>query len=666
MSNRLRRGWAEMAYWALWGVAVVLYLAWPLTHLGTYAWSNDEGLYVQRAALANAGYPLYTEILFNKPPLFVWILQAAFRVAGRTLAVARLTSLCTTLLGFIALGAVSRLLWGRWAGLASVALLLGLPEVPARAHAVMSDLPAMAFALVALATMLSYRWSGRRIWAALSGAALAASLLIHPLLIYMALPLTAVLFLPSPGQAVNHRTGRPAWLGAGIFLGVGIALGLLVLAAIDRRAFFTWAFHHNVNSVGTNIEFAGPGKDQMIAYLKQRWPLVWLALLGTAALLQEPARRIGLLIAVAWLVATGVTLAAWSPVWKHYMLFLALPLVVVAGGGLAHAGRWAVEKGQRRDQRWWLRTAVTTVMLTGVAAFAAQAFIEPMPQPEGGPEWSPDQLAARAFLENAATPDGFVVTDNALLAFTAGRLVPPALTEASYRHIRLGYLTSQHLVESVLCYKTPAVLFATGRLDLLPPFEHWVSIMASERRDFGRMRAYRLNLPTNGPGAIAARLDGGVTLSGYSLSGDGLRAGDALTVTLFWSAEGPIVEDYTVFVHLVDEAGRLWGQHDGTPLMGAYPTGQWPENLLLPDPHAIAIDPGTPPGGYAVFVGLYRRPSLDRVPAYTPDGSRWPDDRIELAEVNILHPSLTSDPTCPPPLVGGIISQAQILPGGDL
>jgi hypothetical protein len=113
-------------------------------------------------------------------------------------------------------------------------------------------------------------------------------------------------------------------------------------------------------------------------------------------------------------------------------------------------------------------------------------------------------------------------------------------------------------------------------------------------------------------------------------------------VTLFWSTETPIVEDYTVFVHLVDGTGQLRAQHDGIPLMGAYPTSQWPQNLLVPDPHAIPVGPNAPPGQYTVFVGLYHRPSLDRLPAFTADGSRWPDDRIELANVTILGPALAS------------------------
>jgi hypothetical protein len=271
----------------------------------------------------------------------------------------------------------------------------------------------------------------------------------------------------------------------------------------------------------------------------------------------------------------------------------------------------------------------------GAVIFVAQRCGERMPQPEGGPEWSSDRLAARAFLEATTPPDGFVLTDDPLLAFTAGRLVPPALTEASYKQIRLGYVTTEDLVESTLNYRAQVVLFATGRLALLPAYENWVATMATGRRSFGPLRAYSLDVPSSAPYAAVSHLGDDFALDGYALSGDELQPGGTLTVTLFWRHTGSVADDYTVFVHLVDEDDHMWGQHDGPPLMGAYPTGHWAERLLLPDPHPLVVSPEAPPGRYRLAVGMYRQPSLERLPALRPDGRRWPDDRILLAELHL-------------------------------
>jgi len=652
MSGHSSGRWTDVAYWALWGVAVALYVAWPLTHLEAYAWSNDEGLYVQRAALANAGYPLYTETFLNKPPLLIWILQLAFQMAGQTIVVARLTSLCLALLCFVALGSLVSQLWGRWAGLASVLVLLGLPEVPVRAHAVMSDLPAMAFALLALGAALSFRRNGRRLWMALSGAAYAGALLIHPLLIYTALPLAVILFSPGLGSPLDtlgqkphlparspRPRGRPRWLDLAVFLGVAAGVGLLVLAVIDRQAFFTWVFQYNYGTA-SNAQLTAPGAnwDQMVEYLRERWALVWLAVIGAAMLHTTPAGRHGLAVTAAWFFATAATLLAWSPVWRHYLLFLALPLVAVAGGGLATLGTWVIGKHKGARRLTWWHAALAALMLAGVAVFVVGRYRETTPQPVGGLEWPPEQQAARAFLEEAVTPEGFVATDDPWLAFAAGRLVPPPLTGASLKRIRSGNLTAGDMVASVLRYRAQVVLFATGRIENLFTFEHWTAAVAGERRDFGYLRAYRLELPLSAPHPVASRLGSETELCGYDLSSDEVRPGDVVTVTLFWRQDGPVAEDYHVFVHLVDKEERMWGQHDGPPLLGAYPTSRWADDLLLPDPHALVVSPETPPGRYRLLVGMYRWPSLERLPASLPDGSRWPDDLILLAELSVIAP----------------------------
>jgi len=638
MPCRPSRRWVVTTYWVLWAVVVALYLAWPLTHLEAYAWNNDEGLYVQRAALVNAGYPIYTVTFVQKPPLFVWMLQVAFRLAGQTLAAARLTALSLTLLGFLALGAVARQLWGRWAGLACAVVFLGLLEVPVRAHAVMTDLPALAFALVALGAALSFRRSGRRIWVVLCGAACAAMLLIHPLLIYFAVPLGVVLFLPGLGRVVGGAVGKVGWRDLALLSVVAAGLVLLALMAIDLQSFLTSVVQTNVGAAGIDVAHGGRGRDwaRIVEYLARGWALAWLAAVGAATLCGTPAGRCGLAVAAAWFCAALATLLLWSPLWNHYLLFLTLPLVIVAGGGLAATGRWAYGVWRTGRGGWW-RVLLAALTLAGVIAFVAERCGEDMPHPVGGPEWSPERRAAVAFLKETA-PGGFVAADDPLLVFVAGRMVPPPLTGAANKRIRSGGLTAGNVVEAVLRYEARSVLFATERLEQLPGLERWVAMMAVERRDFGPMRAYQLDFPSLDPQRTMSYLGDGIELCGYELSSAELRPGGVLTVTLFWRSDGSTSQDYTVFVHLSDEEGVLWAQHDGPPLMGLYPTGGWAAGLLLPDRHVLVVDPDTPAGEYRLLVGMYRWPSLERLPAFSPTGSRCPDDRVLLGPVRVRLP----------------------------
>jgi 4-amino-4-deoxy-L-arabinose transferase-like glycosyltransferase len=629
------RGWMTAARWVLWGVTVTLYLAWPLAHLNDYLWTNDEGLYMQRAALANAGYPLYTEVYLNKPPLLVWMLQLAFQVAGPTVATARFTVLCLTLVGFVAVGIVARQLWGKWAGLAAAGVLLALPETLARAHVVMPDLPALAFALVAMGAALFFRRGGRRVWMAFSGAAFAGALLIHPVLIYTALPLALILFLPGLGLPVDKSARRAGWLDVAAFLGAAAGAGLLVLVAVDRRAFFNWVFEFNYGA-GTDLLEPQKNWERITEYLSGILPLVWLAVLSAVTLCISPGKRRPLLVAAVWWLATAAILMASSPLQKQYLVFLAYPLAILVGGGLVTMGEWVLGYLRGEHRLAWWRAVLAVLALAGMVFLAADVWEETKPYLAVGAEWSADHLAARAFLEEQVPPDGFVATDDPFLAFAAGRLVPPSLTELSTKQIKVGNLMTNDVKGSILWYGTRAALFSTGRLERLPGLEDWVASVATERRDFGELRAYRLDLPRSVSFSAPSRLGSGIELHGYALSSDELHPGEALTVMLLWECEEALPGDYHVFAHLADEEGHLWGQHDGVPGMGERSTTQWTAGQRVFDTHPIEIGQDVPPGAYHLFVGMYGWPSLERLPAFRPDGSRWPDDQIFLGQVTII------------------------------
>jgi hypothetical protein len=223
-----------------------------------------------------------------------------------------------------------------------------------------------------------------------------------------------------------------------------------------------------------------------------------------------------------------------------------------------------------------------------------------------------------------------------MLAFAVGRLVPPPLTELSTKQIKVGNMKTDDARGSILWYGAQTALFSTGRLGRLPGLEDWVASVAAERRDFGELRAYWLDLPQSGPHLAESYLGRKIKLRGYALSSDELRPGDALTVALLWECDGAVSEDYHVFVHLVDEEGHLLGQHDGVPGVGERPTSQWMVGQRVFDTHLVEIGQDVPPGRYNLFVGMYGWPSLERLPAFLPDGGRWPDDRILLGQVLVI------------------------------
>ena len=138
----------------------------------------------------------------------------------------------------------------------------------------------------------------------------------------------------------------------------------------------------------------------------------------------------------------------------------------------------------------------------------------------------------------------------------------------------------------------------------------------------------------------------GIRLRGYDLRRPvrqgyvEARPGETLTLDLFWEADQPVAEDYTVFTHLVGSAynpatgGPLWAQHDGPPVGGTYVTTAWMPNQLVADRHVLRIDPAAPPGDYVLEAGLYLPATQARLRQVAADGSSG-DDRVVLVHVRV-------------------------------
>jgi hypothetical protein len=112
-----------------------------------------------------------------------------------------------------------------------------------------------------------------------------------------------------------------------------------------------------------------------------------------------------------------------------------------------------------------------------------------------------------------------------------------------------------------------------------------------------------------------------IELLGYGLkAGDGELGIEDFELTLYWRVRAVVENDYTVFVHLVDQEGKLWGQGDGVPVGGMYPTSAWLPGQLVEDRHVVQVDPAAPAGSYRVLVGLYDPATLERLEVVGPEG----------------------------------------------
>jgi hypothetical protein len=125
-----------------------------------------------------------------------------------------------------------------------------------------------------------------------------------------------------------------------------------------------------------------------------------------------------------------------------------------------------------------------------------------------------------------------------------------------------------------------------------------------------------------------------IHLTGYALDTSAFRAGGTLTVTLNWRASASPTENFVVFTHLLNEDGVLVAQWDAEPAGGRFPTSAWPEGSPFSYSVSLQLPADLPPGDYRLLVGMYRWPSLERLPVLS-DVPGAQDNVIELGTVRV-------------------------------
>ena len=139
--------------------------------------------------------------------------------------------------------------------------------------------------------------------------------------------------------------------------------------------------------------------------------------------------------------------------------------------------------------------------------------------------------------------------------------------------------------------------------------------------------------------AIPQRLDlalgGQMELLGYRLDRTEARPGDDLRLTLYWRAKAPMDQDYSVFVHLLDQNGMTIAQRDTYPGRGSFATSLWTPGDAIADTYVITVPPNTfRPNRLQFEVGLYSLGGGKRLSVRDAEG-RQLGTSVRLGEVTV-------------------------------
>jgi 4-amino-4-deoxy-L-arabinose transferase-like glycosyltransferase len=421
------RSWAAPAGILLLAAAV---RAWFLT--GPQL-DYDEGVYWQSLRALAAGHPLFSSVYSSQPPGFLLLLTPFYDLLGHSLAAARGGVALVSLLGIAAAYSLLASAGNRAVGIAAAALLLADPLYLRQSVTLQADGPALAIALAALAVAAWRSRPGYQLPAAgVGGALLAGACMVKLLALPAALPLLLLLW-PSARRIVAAAVGGLVVVGLCLAPFAGI-LPLVLAQVIGLH------LTGGTSSLG--------GVDGLLTLGRWEAPLALLALLGIIATRARAEVRLGL----AWLAAAAIGMLAIHPLWPHHLVGAAVPLALVAAPAVA-----LVVAGRTR------LVAAGVVLLLGVGLASWVVVSEQRP---------PDQPAVDRIAQLAG-PGQEVITDDQFGAALAGRDTPPELVDTSMVRVESGSLTAAEVEHMATRDRVPVIVFATGRLTLVPGLVDW-------------------------------------------------------------------------------------------------------------------------------------------------------------------------------------------------
>lgn len=125
----------------------------------------------------------------------------------------------------------------------------------------------------------------------------------------------------------------------------------------------------------------------------------------------------------------------------------------------------------------------------------------------------------------------------------------------------------------------------------------------------------RLLATTNRPPRTAdVQVGDDVRLLGYAFPEHSSHPGETVDLILWWQAQAAPLDGRSILVHLLDARGEKVQQADGPPAGGTRPTEVWRSGEVVLDQHQLTVPSDLAPGDYTLAIGMYRWPSLERLP----------------------------------------------------
>ena len=445
---------------------------------------TDEGLNLMRSMLVVKGYPLYSEVSSDQPPLFTLILGLVLRIAGFEVNPARMLVLLFSALLVWAGAQFLSLTSGKLSAILFLPLALIVPRFLELSVSVMIGIPSIALALLSMTFISFWHMNRKDLWLILSALALVCSVLIKLFTGFLAptivIGLTISVYLNNPTVGFSWKKLRPALIWSICFGGLGLLLGLSLVGPQNILAIITPHV-----SADTAEEFQG-GLFALNTHLEASFPLILFGLFG--ALVCAFKRNWLFLYPLAWAVVAYILFSFHSPVFYHHQLMVTLPITLLGAAG-AGEGISSLVSIRKPTDLVRLQAALAAVVVIGYALtlfhYTPVLGKELMDSPRISGftlKATRGKLDVLQTMEEYADQTNWVVTDMPMYAFRTHLPVPPLLATFSVKRLVTGSLTEEDILTTMREYKPEQVLMARFVISPLEAYlaEHYKLVLSKE------------------------------------------------------------------------------------------------------------------------------------------------------------------------------------------
>ncbi len=445
----------------------------------------DEGMNLMRSMLVVKGYPLYSEISSDQPPLFTHLLAILFRVVGFEVTPARFLVLLFSTLMVWACAQFLQLAWGSWAAIFILPLIIELPQYLVLSVSTMIGLPSIALAMVALVLIVFWQRSQKSYWLVLSGFVFTLSLFIKLftgfLIPIFLVGLTIPVYLESRRTGLSWKMLRPALIWGLACAGLGLVLGLILVGPQNIGQLIS------PHIAAKNSILSEEGSTSINGHLILAIPILILGCLGV---LFTVFRKNWLsFYLIAWAGLAYLSLSFYAPVWIHHQLLLTVPVAMLAAAVVGE-GMHALTRIRRLADFLSLRTALGVALLIGFGLVTKNYIPVLDQQLMDSPRISgflttvqPWKMKIFEGMNKYVDRTNWIVTDMPIYAFLVNRPVPPILGTFSLKRLSTGSLTNSDIMQAMQKYQPEQVLMGRFQIPELDAYlkDHYTRISHTDR-----------------------------------------------------------------------------------------------------------------------------------------------------------------------------------------